>query len=317
MLEGCEVFTALIQQMRSSRKLFKKCAEKVGSSDASSYALKDHGKRVQGDLSHCWYSQDKICMHRWSRRIYGKAFRRNSTQRSWRPPPRKRNHFVEPLQSCAQSYSYASKQWKYLRQKQQWTKNGEKLEKILAWQLKKVRNKKKQRSMKQGKKAKTVHCFINGSLSSQVFGGEPKTSKIQRSSHASRRRCERWSRLFLRIYEGKFNCVKDDSWNSNGCHSKATRMRRTSSRRNISLHPGQNGRCSIDWNVQSQNVQIFGFVYQNTNGRNHGPVWKIQSFLWNEICTVTHLLASCGKDNSRKSYWNTVGKKCQTGECFL
>ena len=28
------------------------------------------------------------------------------------------------------------------------------------------------------------------------------------------------------------------------------------------------------------------YVYQNTNGLNHGPVWKIQSFHLNEICTV-------------------------------
>ena len=35
-----------------------------------------------------------------------------------------------------------------------------------------------------------------------------------------------------------------------------------------------------------RNVQTYGFVYQNTNGQNHGPVWKTQSFLLNEICTV-------------------------------
>ena len=37
---------------------------------------------------------------------------------------------------------------------------------------------------------------------------------------------------------------------------------------------------------QSQNVQIFGFVYHDTNGQNHGPAWKTQSFLLSEICTV-------------------------------
>ena len=30
-------------------------------------------------------------------------------------------------------------------------------------------------------------------------------------------------------------------------------------------------------------VQTFGFVYHDTSGRNHGPVWKTQSFLLNEI----------------------------------
>ena len=52
MPEGCEVFTSLIQQMRSSSKLLKKSAKKVGSSDASSYALQDQLKKVQGNMSH-------------------------------------------------------------------------------------------------------------------------------------------------------------------------------------------------------------------------------------------------------------------------
>ena len=33
-------------------------------------------------------------------------------------------------------------------------------------------------------------------------------------------------------------------------------------------------------------VQIFGYVYQNTNGLNRGPVWKTQSFLLSDICMV-------------------------------
>ena len=38
--------------------------------------------------------------------------------------------------------------------------------------------------------------------------------------------------------------------------------------------------------IQSQNVQIFGYVHQTTNGPNHGPAWKTQSFLLSEIWTV-------------------------------
>ena len=41
------------------QKKKKKRTEKVGSSDASSNALQDQGKNVQGNLSHSWYSQDK------------------------------------------------------------------------------------------------------------------------------------------------------------------------------------------------------------------------------------------------------------------
>ena len=54
--------------------------------------------------------------------------------------------------------------------------------------------------------------------------------------------------------------------------------------------------------IRSQNVQIFGYFYQNTNGLNHGPVWKIQSFLLSEICTVILWQDYYGKGNLRKSY---------------
>ena len=37
---------------------------------------------------------------------------------------------------------------------------------------------------------------------------------------------------------------------------------------------------------QNRSVQTFAFVYHDTNGQNRGPVWKIQLFLLNEICTV-------------------------------
>ena len=37
----------------------------------------------------------------------------------------------------------------------------------------------------------------------------------------------------------------------------------------------------------NRNVQIFVFVYRSTNGRNHGPKWKIRLFLLSEIFTVT------------------------------
>ena len=64
-------------------------------------------------------------------------------------------------------------------------------------------------------------------------------------------------------------------------------MRRTRSRRSIGLHPGRKWRMHPHHSkFQSQNVQIFGYVYQNTNGPNHGPAWKTQFFFLNGICTV-------------------------------
>ena len=53
---------------------------------------------------------------------------------------------------------------------------------------------------------------------------------------------------------------------------------------------------------KSECVQTFGFVYHDTNGQNHGPVWKTQSFLWSEIYMVILWQDCYGEGNLRKSY---------------
>ena len=47
------------------------------------------------------------------------------------------------------------------------------------------------------------------------------------------------------------------------------------------------------------------------------PVWKILSFLLNEICMVILWQDSYGRGNLRKSYWNTVGRKFPIWECLF
>ena len=75
------------------------------------------------------------------------------------------------------------------------------------------------------------------------------------------------------------------------------------------------------WEFPNRNVQILCYVYQSTNGQNHGqnhgPVWKTQSFLLNEICTVILWQGCYGKGNLRKSYWHTVGKRFPNWECLF
>ena len=53
------------------------------------------------------------------------------------------------------------------------------------------------------------------------------------------------------------------------------------------------------------------------NGPNPGQTVKIRWFLLEEICTITHLRASCGKDSSRKFCWNLDGKKLPNWECLF
>ena len=67
---------------------------------------------------------------------------------------------------------------------------------------------------------------------------------------------------------------------------------------------------------QSQNVQTFGFVHHDTNGQNHGPVWKTRSFLLSEICMVFLWQDCYGKGNLRKSYCSTVGKRFPIGNAY-
>ena len=52
----------------------------------------------------------------------------------------------------------------------------------------------------------------------------------------------------------------------------------------------------------TRNVQTFGFVYHDTNGQNHGPVWKTPLFFLKGICMVILWQDYCGKGNLRKSY---------------
>ena len=118
-----------------------------------------------------------------------------------------------------------------------------KIEKILAWQLTKVRNKKEVIDEAR-KEDKTVH-FASLMDICQLKNSElePKIQKYK-------------GRVVLRgdivKYDSGPLAVSTEQGSSasqmkaaKACHSKATRMRRTSSRRSISLHPGQNGRCTI------------------------------------------------------------------------
>ena len=63
---------------------------------------------------------------------------------------------------------------------------------------------------------------------------------------------------------------------------------------------------------QNRNVQTLGFVYHDTNGLNRGPVWKVQSFLWSEICTVILM----GKAIRESSSTVRLGKSSEL-ECFF
>ena len=159
-------------------------------------------------------------------------------------------------------------------------KEWEKLEKFSAWQLTEVRNKNEviAEARNEGRKVHFASLLDVCHLKNSEL--EPRFQKYK-------------GRVVLR------GDIVNDGCKSNGRYIKACRMRRTSIRCSIRLHPGQNGRCTFI--AKNSKVRIFGYVYQNTNGPNHGPVWKIQSFLWSDICTVIFCQDCYGKGNLRTS----------------
>ena len=54
--------------------------------------------------------------------------------------------------------------------------------------------------------------------------------------------------------------------------------------------------------IRKSECPTLRFVYHDTNGQNHGPVWKTQSFTLNEICTVILWQDYYGQGHLRRSY---------------
>ena len=68
---------------------------------------------------------------------------------------------------------------------------------------------------------------------------------------------------------------------------------------------------------QNRSFQTFGFVYNDTNGQNHGPVWKTQLFFLSEICTVIFCPDCYGKGNFEKILLQHCWEKVPNWECLF
>ena len=72
------------------------------------------------------------------------------------------------------------------------------------------------------------------------------------------------------------------------------------------------------WKFQNRSVQTFGFVYHDTNGLNHGPVWKVRLFCFSGICTVILWQDFMGNPIWGSSFQWLLGNKFRTGNaCSL
>ena len=179
----------------------------------------------------------------------------------------------------------------------------EKCEKIPAWQLTKVRNKREviEEARNKGRK---VHFASLTDLS------HLKNSELEPQYHKYK------GRVALRG-----DIVNDDS----GSYAVCTEQGSTASQMTaaivmdiISRLPGCAGQSedavSAYTKVKMKDPPMFRMSrYLDTSTETQmaqimGPVWKTQLFLLNEICTVSLWQDFCGNGNLRKFYWNTVWK---------
>ena len=164
---------------------------------------------------------------------------------------------------------------------------------------------------------KSSFCLIDGHLSFEEcrIGGEAQ--KIQRSSCTPRRFCERWFWILCSIHRTRIISITNDSSKNHGYHLQTARGAMDKQLMQYLLIPRFKWKMLQNyWKCQNRNVQSFGFVYHDTDGQNHGPVWKTQSFLLSEICTVILWQDCYGKDNLKKSYWSTVGERFPIGNAY-
>ena len=194
--------------------------------------------RLQGNLSRWKMLQDKIRLYCWSWRIYENPNERSSSRISWISHCRKRNEFIESLQYCAQINSSASsnentrcksRSGEIMGKTREHTGMTADESQIQEWG---------DRWSKEWRQNRTL-CIVNGSLSSPEFGVGAAVSKIQRSSRTPRWHCEWWFRIICRTHGTGIISITNDGCKKKWIFIKATRMRRTSSRRNICLHPDQ------------------------------------------------------------------------------
>ena len=86
----------------------------------------------------------------------------------------------------------------------------------------------------------------------------------------------------------------------------------------LNVQWSQNGKCSGNCkNSKIRNVRVFGYLYRETNGLNHGPVWKTQSFLLSEIWWSSLSRTVVGKAVRQNFTGTRLGGKFPTGNVYF
>ena len=214
---------------------------------------------------------------------------------------------IPPLQSCAQIYAYVPSHEKPACN----SRCGQRVREarnMFAWQMTEVKRKREAIQEAQREQRTVLFCHADGHLSSQECEVATTLSEIQRRVCTPR-------------------CVKDDSgsyavFTEQG--SSASQM--TAKVMDVIAKLPEGGRATDAVSACTQvkmkdapklvklpkSAQIFGDVY--TNGQQHGPVWKTQSF--SRAKSVWSFAGLLCERQFEKIYWDLDGKKNRTGSAY-
>ena len=202
------------------------------------------------------------------------------------------------------------KPWKFPEAKAAVDKEWEKLEKIPTWDLTKVRSEKEVIDEAKTKGAKVHFASLMDICLLKNAELEAKHQKYKGRVVLRGDIVKDDSRSYAVFTEQGSSASQMTAAKSHVYHFQTTRLRRDKQRTQYLLIPRWKWKMLQNyWKFQNGNVQTFGFVYHDTNGQDHGTVWKTQSFLLSEICTVILWQDWYGNGNLRKSYCSTVGKR--------
>ena len=157
---------------------------------------------------------------------------------------------------------------KYWMQRHQWRKNGKNLRKYPHGSWLKSEKRGDRRSKEQGRKSS--FCVIDGSLSSQEFG--------VRASLEAYSEVTLWRMLQDRVLYSLSRDHQHHNWQPQKSWTLYHGLQDVQDKHQMQypLTPRSEWKMHQRyWKFQSQNARIFGYVYQSTNGPNHGPAYKI------------------------------------------
>ena len=193
---------------------------------------------------------------------------------------------TESLEFGAQIYSDASSIKKKPDAKAAVDKECEKLEKIAAWQLTKVRNEKEVIDEARNKGRKVQFASFMDLCHLKNVELELQFQKYKGWIVLRGDTVERWFRIIRSTYWTRSISITNGSRKFPGHYFEDYQDAQDKQQMQYPLFTRSKWKMhGCYWKFQSQNVQIFGYVHRNTNGQNHGPVWKTQLFLLEEICS--------------------------------